>query len=190
FGFLIAYLYKAPLWQRALLFLSTIPITVLMNSFRIGVIGVTVDRWGIKMAEGFLHDFEGWIVFMGCVGILFLEALCLHWLTRTPGSMLDRLQLDLPRITVSWRDFGFNWQKQRPLLVAAVLLLVTAPWLLSLNERAETPPARKTFAQFPLLHGQWIGRENALARDGHDMLTLSDYTIDALIMTTYTHAPP
>jgi len=177
FGFLIAYLYQAPLWQRALLFLSTIPITVLMNSFRIGVIGVTIDRWGIKMAEGFLHDFEGWIVFMGCVGILFLEALCLHWLTRTPGSMLDRLQLDLPRITVSWRDYGFNWQKQRPLLVAAVLLLVTAPWLLSLNERAETPPARKAFAQFPLLHGQWIGRENALDREVLDTLKLSDYII-------------
>ena len=64
FGYIAAYLYKGPWWHRLLVLLSTIPITVLMNSFRIGVIGVTVDRWGIEMAEGFLHDFEGWVIFM------------------------------------------------------------------------------------------------------------------------------
>ena len=70
FGFLIAYIYRGPFWQRAVIFLSTIPITVLMNSFRIGVIGITVEHWGIAAAEGFLHDFEGWFVFMACLGVL------------------------------------------------------------------------------------------------------------------------
>ena len=42
FGFLLACLYRGAFWQRALLFLSTVPITILMNSFRIGVIGVLV----------------------------------------------------------------------------------------------------------------------------------------------------
>ncbi|MCB1703173.1 MAG: exosortase, partial [Halioglobus sp.] len=62
FGFLISYLYSGPNWHKWLIFLSTIPITILMNSFRIGVIGVTVEYWGIEAAEGFLHDFEGWFV--------------------------------------------------------------------------------------------------------------------------------
>ena len=44
-----------------------------MNSFRIGVIGVLVEHWGNAMAEGFLHDFEGWVVFMVCVLILLGE---------------------------------------------------------------------------------------------------------------------
>ncbi len=35
-----------------------------MNSLRIGAIGITVEYWGRKMAEGLLHDFEGWVVFM------------------------------------------------------------------------------------------------------------------------------
>jgi exosortase D (VPLPA-CTERM-specific) len=177
FGFLIACLYRAPLWQRAILFLSTMPITVLMNSFRIGVIGVTVDRWGIAMAEGFLHDFEGWIVFMGCVGILFLEAFVMHAMSRQPGSMLDRLQLDLPRVAVGWRDFAFDAKRQRPLLACAVLLLATSPWLLTLNEREEVAPARKTFAQFPLLQKEWVGQEGGLDRDVLDTLKLSDYII-------------
>jgi exosortase/archaeosortase family protein len=35
-----------------------------MNSFRVGTIGVMVEHWGIGMAEGFLHEFQGWMVFM------------------------------------------------------------------------------------------------------------------------------
>jgi exosortase len=35
-GFLMAYFFKAAFWKRALLFLSSIPITIFMNSFRIG----------------------------------------------------------------------------------------------------------------------------------------------------------
>ncbi len=45
-----------------------------MNSFRIGVIGVLVDRYGTEQATGFLHFFEGWVVFMLCLAILTLEA--------------------------------------------------------------------------------------------------------------------
>ena len=43
-----------------------------MNCLRIGVIGVLVDRFGSAQAEGFLHLFEGWIIFMACVAVLYL----------------------------------------------------------------------------------------------------------------------
>ena len=42
-GFIAAVIFKVALWKKVVLFLSTIPITVLMNSFRIGVIGVLVE---------------------------------------------------------------------------------------------------------------------------------------------------
>ena len=51
-SFIIAYLYRGPVWKRVVVFLSSIPITVLMNSLRIGFIGITVDHWGAGMAEG------------------------------------------------------------------------------------------------------------------------------------------
>ena len=177
FGFLVACIYRAPFWQRALLFLSTIPITVLMNSLRIGLIGVTADRWGAGMAEGFLHDFEGWIVFMGCIGILFIEVLLLHTLTRAPGRMLDRLPLELPRLQVSWRDFPLSWRRQLPLIACALLILVVSPWLLSLGERDEIVPERQSFSQFPLQQADWSGREGALDRDVINTLQFSDYII-------------
>ena len=69
-GFLAAYFFRAPLWQRAIVLLSTIPITIVMNSFRIGMVGVLVDRWGSEQADGLLHFFEGWVVFLACTGML------------------------------------------------------------------------------------------------------------------------
>ena len=72
-SFIAAYIYKGAFWKKAIIFLSSMPITVLMNSFRIGVIGVLVEYGGPEQAEGFLHDFEGWIVFMACIAILVLE---------------------------------------------------------------------------------------------------------------------
>lgn len=176
FGFLIAYLYRGPFWQRALLFLSTMPITVLMNSFRIGVIGVTVDRWGAAAAEGFLHDFEGWVVFMGCVGVLFFLIWIFHLLRRGDGKrMFDRIDLDLPKLTVKPADFRFDWHSQRPLLVGAVLLAAATPWLIGLGERSEFHPERERFNQFPLLHGGWSGREGAIEGEVLDTLQLTDY---------------
>ncbi len=72
-SFIAAYFFKGAFWKRAIIFLSSIPITVFMNSFRIGVIGVMVDNWGPSMAQGFLHEFEGWAVFMACTGVLNVE---------------------------------------------------------------------------------------------------------------------
>ena len=72
-SFIAAYIYHGAFWKKAIIFLSSIPITVLMNSFRIGVIGVLVEYGGPGQAEGFLHDFEGWIIFMACIAILVLE---------------------------------------------------------------------------------------------------------------------
>lgn len=54
-SFMAAYLFHAPLWQRTFVFLSSIPIAIGMNGFRIGVVGLLVDHWGNGMAEGALH---------------------------------------------------------------------------------------------------------------------------------------
>src|SRR6185437_8891329 len=72
-GFLAAYLFQAPLWQRTVVFLSTIPITIFMNSLRIGIVGVLVDNFGPQDEDGFLHMFEGWIIFIACAGVLVAE---------------------------------------------------------------------------------------------------------------------
>ncbi len=175
FGFLIAYLFQGPVWQRAFLFLSTIPITVLMNSFRIGVIGVTVEYWGIEMAEGFLHDFEGWVIFMGCLGVLVIEMLIFHRFAKTDKKLIDRLDLDLPEETASLSAFGLTTSSQKPLIAGAIILLLSMIGVQSLEDRAEASLERKSFNAFPLYHKGWSGREIALEENVLDTLKLTDY---------------
>lgn len=74
-SFLIAYLYKASFWKKAALVVSAAPITIAINSFRIAVTAVLVNAFGIQMAEGFFHQFEGWIVFLMGVCLLAFEIL-------------------------------------------------------------------------------------------------------------------
>jgi exosortase D (VPLPA-CTERM-specific) len=95
FGFLCAYLYKGPAWQRVLILVSTVPITILLNSARIGVTGILVNSFGVEAAQGFFHDFEGWLIFCACVAILFLEIklLCYFGGNR---SLLHRLDISWP----------------------------------------------------------------------------------------------
>lgn len=175
FGFLIAYLYRGPFWQRAVIFLSTVPITIFMNSFRIGLIGVTVDRWGQSMAEGFLHDFEGWVVFMGCLAILFLEISLFHLFIRDGKKPLDRINLDVPALTIKLADFPLNAARQRPFLASFALLVLLSPALLTINEREEQTPARTDFAQFPLEYNSWAGQSVTLDPVVLDTLKLTDY---------------
>jgi exosortase len=69
-SFILGHLYKAPFWKRAVIVVSALPITVLINSFRIALVAVLVDHLDTRMADGFLHQFEGWVVFL--IGILLL----------------------------------------------------------------------------------------------------------------------
>ena len=83
---LCAYLFKDRMWKRVVVVLSSIPISVLVNGFRIGMIGVLVEWWGQDSAEGFYHLFEGWVLFMTSLGFLILEM----WILAGIGLKGDR----------------------------------------------------------------------------------------------------
>jgi len=87
-GLMFAYLYKAPKFVKLVIFLSTIPISILMNSARIALVGVVVNRNGSGAAEGFLHFFEGWVVFMLCLFLLMVEAWVFNRVLARNGSLL------------------------------------------------------------------------------------------------------
>jgi len=177
FGFLIAYLFKAPLWQRALVFASTLPITVLMNSFRIGVIGVLVENWGIGMADGFLHYFEGWIIFIACLGVLLAELWLLNRLFGNHDSLWERIDLSFPSLTEVSLQFQPGWRAAAPIFAAVCLLGLTFGVNQTLANRVEITPARSTFIQFPLLHKSWVGREQAIDKRVLSTLALTDHLI-------------
>ncbi len=94
FTYVFAVLYRGPVWHKLVLLLLAVPVAVLMNSVRIGIIGILVDRYGIAQAEGFLHIFEGWVIFLSCIAILFGMAKVMQWLSGDRRPLGEALDLD------------------------------------------------------------------------------------------------
>jgi len=175
-GFLIAYFYKGALWKRVILFLSSIPVTVFMNSFRIGAIGLTVEHWGIGMAEGFLHEFQGWVVFMVSAGLLILEMVALNSLGRAHAPWQQVFGIEMPAPTP--KDAVIRTRMLPPAFLSATALLLSfAAATLIIPRSAETIPARESFVEFPMQFGDWHGRRESLEGIYTDALKLDDYVL-------------
>jgi exosortase len=57
---------------RMVLGFLMVPIALITNSIRITVAGVMAHRFGPSTAEGFLHEFSGWIIFLSAILLMFL----------------------------------------------------------------------------------------------------------------------
>jgi exosortase D (VPLPA-CTERM-specific) len=176
FGFLVAVLYRGPIWQKVTLFLSTIPITVLMNSLRIAMIGVLVDRYGVEQAEGFLHAFEGWVIFVSCLALLMLEALVLQKLSRKPRPVAGLLDLSTGGLLQAIRRIG-NLSPTRTLVASAILVAAAGIAWQAVPAAASAPIARQPFAMFPSELGAWHGTSDLLDPGTSRILAADDYLL-------------
>ncbi|MFC1510677.1 exosortase/archaeosortase family protein [Candidatus Omnitrophota bacterium] len=62
-GSIFAFWMKNKMFKRILLFISTIPIAIITNVFRIVFLSIVSEVWGAQYASGFLHDLSGFLVF-------------------------------------------------------------------------------------------------------------------------------
>jgi exosortase D (VPLPA-CTERM-specific) len=175
-AFLMAYFYKGAPWKRVVLFLSSIPITVLMNSIRVGIIGVTVEHWGIEMAEGFLHEFQGWMVFMVSTVMMIGEIALLNRFGHESGTWRQLFGVEFPASTPSGSPIR---QRRMPasFMVAGALLVGFIATTMVLPRPAEVFPARTAFVEFPMQLGEWRGHSEALDAVYSDALKLDDYLL-------------
>jgi exosortase D (VPLPA-CTERM-specific) len=176
-GVIMAYMFRGRTWMRWTVFLSTVPITILMNSFRIGVIGVLVDRYGVEQAEGFLHDFEGWVVFMACFALLLVECWLLHRLGGNRGSVRDAFSLETVPPSAVTRSAVSGHRLSRSALGATLAAVLAVFPALILADRTEVIPDRSDFGSFPLQLGEWNGRRDRLESIYLDELQLDDYLL-------------
>jgi exosortase D (VPLPA-CTERM-specific) len=175
-GFLMAHFYKGALWKRILLFLTSIPLTILMNSWRIGTIGIMVEHWGIGMAEGFLHEFQGWMVFMLSAALLVGEMALLNRLGHEAGTWRELFGVEFPEPTPA----GAAVRRRRlpvPFLAATGILLMFVGVALILPRPVETVPERAAFVEFPMRQGPWTGRRESMEGVYLDQLKLDDYAL-------------
>ena len=63
-GIVFGYFTDSRGWVRTLIALSTVPVAIISNGARVAGTGIAAHRWGPSVAEGFFHEFSGWVVFM------------------------------------------------------------------------------------------------------------------------------
>lgn len=177
FSSLCAILFRGPRWQRMLLALAAVPVAVLMNGLRISVTGMLVEQFGPGQAEGFLHYFEGWVIFMACVVVLFALAGLLARLAghdaATAFTAGIPARADLAALLARFRP--------GPPATAAALLALAAALLV--DRPPEQPPPRAALAAFPRDFGGWQGEDLPVAASA-----VSDGIITDRLLATFSRA--
>jgi exosortase D (VPLPA-CTERM-specific) len=174
FAFFCAYIFRGRLWQKLLIFVSAAPITILMNSFRIAVTGVLVNRYGIDQAEGFLHYFEGWVIFVACIVLLFLEMMLLA--LSSGRKLAESFEVEIP----DFGDFRYllgGGPAGAPVIATLVLLVAGTAGSYAIQHRAESVPRYVSLSAFPLAIGKWSGQDDRLEKAVLDQLKLTDYAL-------------
>jgi exosortase D (VPLPA-CTERM-specific) len=176
-GLLAAYFFQGAMWKRVLIVLSTVPLTIVINSLRIGLIGITVEYWGSDMAEGLLHDFEGWFMFMLCIALLIGEMALLARIGAKPASLGEVFGIDYPAPFPRGAAFNYR-QLSLPALAAAAFIGAVGLLTTWGNARELSKPGPSPFAEFPMsLPGGWVGQPDRLERDIVATLAVDDYLL-------------
>jgi exosortase len=72
------YLVESKRWIRWFMVVIMFPIAIISNSIRIFGAGFLTYHFGKNMAEGFFHEFSGWVIFVAALLLMF----GCHWLLR------------------------------------------------------------------------------------------------------------
>lgn len=176
FSYIFAVLYKGPMWHKAVLLISAAPITVVMNSVRIAIGGVLVQKYGVEWLDGFTHFFEGWVIFLACIMLLFLLARIMLFFNPEKMSLVDALDLDTDGLMQQAARLRFV-QPSKALITAALLMVVSVSAWQAMPERGITQIDRDPFVLFPRQLGEWqqTGPAEILDADVRRQLKADDY---------------
>lgn len=171
---LMAYFYRARFWKKVVLVLSSIPLTIFTNAFRIALTGILSERFGSKVVEGFFHDFEGWLIFMITLGVLLGEIWVMNKLFPEPPGLktVKQEKTDVPAASrMSKKSFSLI----QPQFIVSVLLLGLTLILSRGIEFREAVPMNRSFAEFPMQVGGWTGTKQVMEMNFVEALDFSDY---------------
>ncbi len=176
FSYIFAVLYKGPMWHKAVLLISAAPITVVMNSVRIAIAGVIVQYWGLDWLEGFTHFFEGWVIFISCILILFALARIMLFFNARKMGLAEALDLDMDGLGTQAARLRFTRASGAMVSVAILMIVASTAWQL-VPDRGTGAIARDSFTLFPRQMGAWeqVGTPRRLSPEVARTLGADDY---------------
>lgn len=178
FSYIFACLYRGPVWHKIVLLLSAAPIAIFMNSVRIAVAGVIVQYYGVEWLDGFTHFFEGWVIFLICIILLFALAWLMLQLQPQRMGLSDALDLDMDGIGTQLARLRNTMPSAAMIATALMAVCATALWHFALPDRSVTNIERENFSSFPSrLEGGWeqSGPQQYLSATVADALSADDY---------------
>ncbi|WP_306114978.1 VPLPA-CTERM-specific exosortase XrtD [Roseovarius sp. MMSF_3305] len=177
FSYIFAVLYRGPMWHKAILLISAAPITIFMNSVRIAMAGTIVNIYGLSWLEGFTHFFEGWVIFVSCIVILFILAWVMVKLRRDNLGLIHALDLDTEGLGTQAKRI-FLVQPSRALITAAVVVTALSVAWYSVPKRDAVTIDRDPFVLFPTQVGDWsTGPQFSLDPEIERVLSAHDYLL-------------
>ncbi len=176
FSYVFAVLYKGPTWHKAILLISAVPITIVMNSVRIAIAGVIANTWGLEWLEGFTHFFEGWVIFIACIVILFALAWIMLRFQKEKMGLVEALDLETDGLATQATRIRLIQPSKALITVAAMAIAVSVAWQF-VPQRGGDIISRDSFATFPRTLGEWrqVGFHQPLERDVELALQADDY---------------
>ena len=177
FSYIFAVLYKGPMWHKAVLLISAAPITVLMNSVRIAIAGYIVNNYGLEWVEGFSHFFEGWVIFIACILLLFLLARIMLFFQTEKMSVVEALDLDTTGLGTQAARIRFTRASTAMITSAVLMIAIAVSWNSITPDRDQITINRTDFATFPRQLGEWsqVGRPERLTPSVTRSLAADDY---------------
>lgn len=169
-GLLLAAQHRCRLWQRSVLVLSAVPLSILINSLRITCIAWLYPVLGAGVVEGVWHDFIGWALFMASVGCLLGE----RWL------LLKLAPVGFPQhveVVVSKQPRAIRQLEVWPMALVALLMLGSTAIAVKNVNFHERVPLIRPMIEFPMVVQEWRGERSNLEQVYLDALKLSDYLL-------------
>lgn len=129
---------------------------------------------GSQAAEGALHFFEGWIIFLACTVLLALE---ISILARYSGKTIFSV-LRVPRGTSARTQApAIGLWSYMPVVASSVVLFIAIMGAAWLSGRSEIIQDRPRFVAFPERLGSWQGHASLLDPNVERILVLDDYIL-------------
>jgi exosortase D (VPLPA-CTERM-specific) len=177
FSYIFAVLYRGPMWHKAVLLISAAPITVVMNSVRIAVAGYIVNHYGIEWVEGFTHFFEGWVIFLICIVILFALARIMLFLQPVKMSLAEALDLETDGLAAQAGRIRLVEASPAMITTAALTVAMSFAFLAVPDRSVDASVERDRFHLFPREIGDWqqVGLPEILDQRTAQALGADDY---------------
>lgn len=85
-GIVFGYFADSRSWVRTVIALSSVPVAIVANGARVAGTGIAAHYIGPAAAEGFFHEFSGWIVFIAAFAMMLAIQRAILWMAPAPRA--------------------------------------------------------------------------------------------------------